>query len=159
MSLQVIKTSKAVLMSIISDWNVFEDRYLDTIHVPDINYLDPDQSERWGYHTRTPWWVSDNQMSKMTGNQWKVFCYIIRRCTFDPSYQNFGTCWLGYEQIIERTGVKVPGPAIKALEELGLIEIVHDLNIYGSIMTTTNHFTVKFFHQMENSGLWKKRKK
>jgi len=149
------KSSRTVLKSIFSDWKKLEDLYLDTIHVPDINDLDQDQIERGGYHTRFPWWVSDNQMSKMTGNQWKIFCYIVRRCTFDPNHQNFGTCWLGYEQIIERTGVKVPGPAIKALAELGLIELIQDINKYGSIMTTTNHFSVNFFYQMVDSDLWK----
>lgn len=145
--------TRNVLKALVPHYSETEDYYLDKVHVPDIAKFNKKESERWTYHARIPYWVQDNWLSKTTGNQWKVFCYIVRRCTFDPSHKHFGRCWLKYEVIRKRTGVQGVQSCAKALQQLGLIKATHVRRNYGDGVVTTNHFTVTFFAEMKKKGL------
>lgn len=150
-------STRKVLAVFLPDFseNYMEEIY-DKVHIPDLKEFKKGEKEKWGYHLRMPNWIIDNYLHRLTPSQWKVFTYIARRCTFDPSNQHFGRCWLKYEEIRRRTGVKDIQTCVRGLCEAGLIRVSHTRRSYGgSSIVTINLFTVKYFRQMKRKGLWK----
>ncbi len=144
----------AVLKAIDPDFEIDNTRDLDKVHILDIDKFDNVESDKWSYYARIPYWVIDNWAQQMTGNQWKVFIYIVRRCTFDPKHNNFGRCWLKYDDIKTRTRVQGVQCCVKALVNINAIKVHHKRRDYGRGIVTSNQFTVPYFRQMKRLGIW-----
>ena len=121
---------------------------LDNTHVTNT-----DDPEKLRWNLRIPHYILDSYLREMSGNAWKVLCYIARRTTFDPSHPHFGRCWLGYDEIKDWTGVKQPERQIKELEGLGLVKVVHVRRAGNGQIRTTNELTITWFQDFKKMGV------
>ena len=96
-------------------------------------------------HVRIPYVIIEKVMPLVTGNAWKVLCYVARKATFDPQSRNFGRTFLTYKQITNATGVKHPGPCFKKLKSLRLIDLKQTRKPSRGSYTTANTITVAWF--------------
>ena len=130
------------------EWRQWAKRFVDSVHVTSA-----EDAEKLKWSLRMPYYILDSNMRDMSGNTWKVFCYISRRATFDPSSNIYGRCYLGYDEIKTWTGVKQPERCIKELEQLGLLKVENIRRVSNGEIRTTNLFTVTWFHDFKKMGV------
>jgi hypothetical protein len=149
----VAKLNKAtvrVLDNIWPEWKKWTGQFIDKKHVTDTENL-----EKLKLCLRIPFYIMDSYMNKMSASAWKVFSYIARCATFDPGNNHFGRCWLSYEDIQERTGVKTIQKYVNELEALKLLDVEHTrrFNKYNQCFGTTNQFTISWFGNFKKLGV------
>lgn len=147
-----------VLDKIWPEWKEWTGQFIDKVHVTDTENL-----ERLTWSLRMPYLIMDMYMKEMSNPAWKVFCYIARRCTFDPDRPYFGRCFLKYEEIQEWSGVLTVSKYVKELVELGLIGLIQQKkrNFSTGSVGTINLFTVNWFGEFSKLGIegYKKKQK
>lgn len=117
-------------------------------------WLDGCRANWLKWAVRIPLFITRGVMKDISGNGIKVLLCIANHATWIPSHPHFGMCWLGYDQIRAETGIKQPHAPIKELQEKKLIKLEQIRRKRDDQqITTTNCFTVNWFHQLRELGI------
>lgn len=149
-------SSRATLKAMFPDTPIFDEELKDKIHITDIQKTLNEEPGRLGFHTRIPHWFIDLKLRELRGsgaiNALKVFLYLSRRATFDPSSVNHGKCWIDYQTIARRAGIgstKGVQRGIAKLLDLGWIKLIQNKRRSNFAVVTTNCFVINFFGEWE----------
>jgi hypothetical protein len=95
------------------------------------------------YYSQIPHHIVDDLLWRLSGSEWKVFTFLNRRANWKPG-NNYGRCYLTYEQIHDATRVSVKHMReyMRELKKHGLITFSWKRTKTPNSFTTIHHIFV-----------------